>query len=148
MTYETMDWEAEAKRVAKAFNVLSACYFDYDPDEAKCDLCSRPAQTTASVFLTDWHQLRSSYDRDEGRLFEIHKGTSNVFILIYWDGDVNQSWGKNSDLTPGYFELINMLAKGLFHMDLLTIEVEAHLQTSITVHQKLEWTLEYEERCK
>ena len=78
------------------------------------------------------------------RLFRLQGKTDADWgwIEIDWNGRVKRS--------PQHYELrpTMVLAKGLFHLDLLTPAVESALKTTISSHQKLEWTLEYAKRLQ
>ena len=132
MNFETMDWEAEAERVRHAF-----CANDLIPFHKSASGCTIEIQTPQGG-------LSMQYGED-GRYFAL-QGQEQIptEISINWDGtlDGQAVCGPETQADSDF------IAKGLFHLDSLTPEVEAALQVSISNHQKLEWQLEYEARLK
>jgi hypothetical protein len=136
MTFETMDWEAEAKRVARAFGLLT-CTVASELHQG--GVCYRANDTTNEFNVSCKYTSRY-------QCFELERVDKNIIglnsstIYLNWEGSVRTAH-PDAQTTPE-------LAKGLFHLDLLTPEVEAALQVSISNHQKIEWALEYEENLK
>jgi hypothetical protein len=150
MNYETMDWEAEAIRVARAFGIKEKCEFRFErlrngTRMSAFKQMSLYIEATASKPSLPWGDvLHASCDND-GRTYDaIAKSSSdfNLVISFEWDGEL-----MIAELVDNY-AYVDLFAKGLFHLGLLTEEVEAELKIYITAHQKLEWALEYEERIK
>ncbi len=66
-----------------------------------------------------------------------------AFVSLNWDNSLcNSDVVRKPDKTAN---LAHCLARVLFNLGLLTPEVEAALEVSITAHEKLGWAREYEE---
>lgn len=137
-TYDTIDWQAEAQRVKRAFGVEGECEFrleNYerllyeDGDEG---MIYQPKIAENLYVQAAW--------TDSDRYFLIHQchGHKSTSIGIWDTGVLNDSPNDLTYAVP--------LARALFHLDLLTPEVETALQVTISHHEKLEWLREYEER--
>jgi hypothetical protein len=134
MAYETLNWKHEANRVAAAFGAEGECEF------VEFDAGQRLLQWRgwSRIYLAGSLYFGALYD-GEGRLFSVTEGyTDAAEIFISWDGSVNQR--------PWFYKHNILLARALFHLQLLTPEVEGALNVSVTAHDKLEWTLNYRER--
>lgn len=138
MTYETMDWEAEAKRVAAAFGVTSECiWIDLGSKGNKKLVSLDAAECKYGIPISEDAYALIEYSR-KWRYFEIFDGYPDISIYINWQGVV---WDE-----PDVIQHSDTISKALFHLSLLTPEAEASLKVAISHHQKLEWTLEYEAR--
>lgn len=133
MTYETIDWEAEAKRVAKAFGIKGECVW--------IDVRKQAVQLVALDDLVCKYGIPISEDAyavvqysKGSRFFQIFDGSPDVGIFINWQGAV---W-ESDVIAHG-----DTLAKALYHLSLLTPEVEQALGVTIDAHTKLEWELEF-----
>jgi len=145
MDYETIDWEAEAQRVARAFGLSEKCYFREQVP---------PATSSSRLYYHDlcWKDTKGGYEFPDGSGvificvyvkqigvrygFEREYGRANTSFLLNW---------KSKPIVRGNDAvLVPLLAKGLFHLGLLTAEVETML--NVSNHEKLEWAREYEER--
>ena len=141
MDFETMDWKAEAERVARAFGVEGKCFFraEYEEyvlrsvDRANKDYFKQP-------LIQPRVYLLATYEA-EGQYFEIYNpaaGQSTTIII-----------GDTIDLNrfSGDLFFANEMARALYKLDLLTPEIEAMLKVNISAHQRLEWALEFESRA-
>ncbi|RYZ62631.1 MAG: hypothetical protein EOP09_18600 [Proteobacteria bacterium] len=141
MTFETMDWEDEAKRVAAAFGLEPTVHFeDGDAQDLKT-LYWGDRGDANDIHMRDGLMFIANYSTD-CRFFEI-LGTSVSFdswIEIGWDGEIGVP------VPPKRMAYAMHLARGLFHLGLLTPKAEVDLQVTTTFHQKLEWTREYDAR--
>jgi len=149
------NWDAEAERISKAFEIEIKVQFYWGPlVEGRILVPVLPPTPNAprirpTIILNGGFELQVSYDSDiwnDGRLFEIIKGKSSLSILIDWNGDVNETLSSKPISQFEEFEIAQKLAKGLQFLDLLTPEVEGYLFRDVTSHQKLEWLLELEEK--
>jgi len=149
MNFETMDWDAEAQRVQRAFGIEPSCEF---------------------VLLREnggrWFTVR---DREEGEIIYGSLICGPLFISVnYYQNYMSFCVGMANlddeppmtslklgydgndifvyELSKNHPEYALLISRALFYLDLISPEVEAALQLSITAHQKLEWTLEYEAR--
>jgi hypothetical protein len=165
MTYETIDWDAEALLVARAFGCDEDCRFEekLDGEPVKSGLgnerylCWKIAEEGQEWILklkglaeywNHWYwfpeleevAFRCTYNKDYGRHFIISPSheTGDTSIEIGWDGDCGCGIGDKA--------LAIRLAKGLFRLGLLSHGTEAELKVTISAHEKLEWVREYEER--
>ncbi len=139
ITFETMDWEAEAKRVSLAFGVEEKCRFV--KSSLNETMTFRPLTDGQDVKVPDgsvrvYYQLKV-------RSYQIF-ASSKISVAVRFI----TSGGVITRIVPKDCPAVKPLARALFHLDLLTPEVEAALKVNISAHQKIEWTLEYEERCK
>jgi len=137
MDYDSIDWEVEAKRVARAFGIEEQCQFVLDND-----LVSRSLYVGDDpyFYLSSEAIVRVDYF-DLGRSFQTmnpRQAKAVLFVSIDWDGFILMSQAE--------FKLSLLLSKPLFHLGLLSPEVEAALKLTITAHQKIEWARQYEER--
>ena len=147
--YETMDWEAEAKRIARAFGVEGECHFEVPQHDPPAQGGSQRIPQTGFRTLRlkngDYARLANGvhfwcdYRRGAGRNYWLRASLhSRLGIKVAWGG---QLAFQIDDYT-----LAPALTKGSFHLGLLTSEIEAALKANVTAHEKLEWTREYEER--
>lgn len=148
MTYETMDWEAEARRIAWAFEVKTECKFrqkikSYGEKRILLS-CGRN-----NVAIDENWNLYATY-KPGGMWFRMEHsafltGVGWVSSGAMW---VSLDWNRKVlDAGPDH-EYSELLVRALFRLDLLTQEIETALESSVTAHQKLEWQLEYEARLK
>jgi len=147
-TFETLDWNAEARRVARAFGVTEECHFhtyvenepieNGDGDYPYLRLTLKDGLTEPTIFCRDDVALLCEYDEDIGRSYYVYAEKGVTGIRMEWDESL-ASLIKDSTLLP-------LLAKGLFYLDILTPEVEETLKITVTAHEKLEWAREYEQR--
>jgi len=143
MTPETIDWPLEARRIRQAFGLQGLCLF-------------KPWYEGARQFQMDGNSLVPL--GDNAKLFVAYEGVMKFTIWRSNGFDPSIGLDRASELDT-YIGLTydgkvrgqtfagrysNTLAKGLFHLDLLTPEVEAALKVSVSAHEKAEWTLEYE----
>ena len=133
-SYETLDWEAEAIRMARAYGVKVECAFietRYGKDFI--DIATRKkAEISEGVVGTAGYS-------PSNRFYTVRSRSSWTVIQLSWLGEVQSAHvGKDFEVAA--------LARAFFHLELLTPEVEAALSVSITAHEKLEWAREYEER--
>lgn len=151
-TYETMDWDAEAKRVAAAFGLDMTAEYEFRefPEENPQTMLLRQIGAPKIVLPTRPETSFEYFIGAKGRIFVLsNNGNPNngpvgaramTLASLYWDGTI--------DITP--FQLDSryseILARALFHLDLLTPEVEQALQVSVSAHEKIEWGRECEKR--
>ncbi len=132
MTFERIDWEAEALRVASAFGIEFPCQFlEFDSDQRLLYLQG----FTSRIWLRKEGALylTALYDQ-KGRLFTVSESyADSAEIFIGWDGSV--------DRRPWFYDHNLLIARALFYLDLLTPEVEAALLVSVSAHERLEWLL-------
>ena len=142
-----MDWKAEAKRIQVAFNLKTEC--EFVQNESGACLESVGGQKDEGIYLQgeylhDWLELLVTYSAKD-RVFEISRvrtpeklhGGSFSMVIITWDGSTSIIGGDSYS---------HILARALFHLDLLTPEVEITIRATISAHEKLEWKLEYEDK--
>jgi len=175
MDYETLDWDAEAARIIRAFGISQPVQFlDEGLNEGRKPHLFKYLRTLdddPTIYLSIPADLEMdvTYHSPKQKpqqlplglkFFRVFRagtmieGTSmyQAKVELNWDGSVSSDFyqfqkQKNSFYIPsGYFGLAQVLAKGLFHLDLLSPEVEDVLELNITAHQKLEWALEYDSR--
>ncbi len=169
MEFETMDWKSEAQRVMMAFDVAEECEFVdesnfFGPTKILSlrrsrlvkfwkrffHLFIRPRIDKVDKILTqDGMLLLVSYRLDTGKLLLYFTLTENKPMTI-----LDRAWASVCFSPDGSLvrELLLAdsnkyavpLAKGLFHLGLLSPEIEAALKIAVSAHQKMEWTLEYE----
>jgi len=140
--YETLDWELEARRVAKAFEIEKECYF-YSVIESNGEECRwlrLKGEDSPLLFNRHaWFNIR--YTRE-------YRGFYVVVPDLKWAVlEVEFSW--NGELIESIFTDYHALkiARGLFRLGLLTPAIETELwalMTNNSAHEKLEWKLEYE----
>ncbi len=133
MTLETIDWELEAERVKRAFGLKG---------EARFKL---------------WYDLARQFQLDGNSLVPL--GESEQLIIAY-EGVMKFTLWRNGEFDT-YIGIdfegkrrgqtfagrgCHTIAEGLFHLGLLTPEIEAALGMDISHHQRAEWILEYDER--
>jgi len=167
--YETMDWDAEAKRVARAFGTRPPVQFAplYDDSAAlfRCLLTISdepsmyiPISPVLSILVSYHSPAQFAHGR---KYFQVHRtGTmieghsmASENIELNWDGSVSadhlslhQTKSSFRDDRRWHNHRYNcVLSRGLFHLNYLTPEVESLLGVSISHHQRMEWTLKYEE---
>ncbi len=139
MDYETMDWEAEAVRVAWAFDVKTECKFRQKVKR-----------------FGEWRILLSCGRndvtiRDDLRLYVTYKPQSMWFKLEDKTTSLSWTWvtldmnGRMVDAGTTH-EFSDRMVKGLCRLGLLTPEIDAALESGATAHEKLEWALEFVER--
>lgn len=131
MTYETLNWELEAQRVARAFGVEGECDWHIHNEDRRLFLADTSPYVPYVPFSCS--EIAIAYARS-GRDF--HNASS--YLVIGFDGKIHVNEGAEKFGKP--------LARALFHLDLLSPAVESALGVSISHHEKLEWTLEYEAR--
>ena len=137
MTFETMDWEAEAQRVALAFGVEAKCRFV--KSNLNETMTFRPTTDGQDVKVPDG-SVRVYY-QSKVRSYQIFASNEvNAAVRFIASG------GVRTRIVPRDCPAVEPLARGLFYLNLLTSEVEASLQVAISAHQKAEWTLEYAKR--
>jgi len=146
MNFETIDWEAEALRVSRAFEVEEECEFFVIPPDWY-DLEKGETRELLHDFGLEQHNVEALGEFEltvnyspESRFYGLESldtGEAAV-ISIQWDGSLPRRVYRHK---PTKF-----LVRPLFHLDLLTPEVEAALGVSISANQKLEWTQEYKAR--
>lgn len=129
MTYETIDWDAEAKRISDAFGLCDGVFvkaFD---------------ESTQKTFINGWlTKERVIYDTDF-RCYEYYDFPSNpTRIYLNWQGKVCFSPKIGRDGGP------LIVGKALFRLGLLSDEVAEIL--GISAHQKIEWELECHARLE
>ena len=141
MNFDMMECEVEFERIRRAFDVAGECEIltegDYISLESK-------GEKGAKLRLHDGAELQASYSLRSRTLgftlwvnetfTEFELGTNYVWYSVMYNP------------FPEYDDSSLRLVKGLFHLGLLTPEIERGLRVSISAHQKLEWTLEYEAR--
>lgn len=131
MIYETMDLMAEARRIARAFGVEGpVSWFDHD-DDIVFVLENKPSLVVS-------YNIEGNY-----KIFNFDNPLaiwSDDCTVIREDGSAirNHPNSENDEV----------LACALFHLNLLTPEIEAALNISVTSHLKLEWTLEHKARME
>lgn len=140
MNYETIKWQDEARSVARAFGVKCECYFA--PDENEHVLRHDETGWLPGNDET-WVSVRYKASH---RDFMLVKERKTIGIEISYDADpagtrIYAGVSKTDNL-----ELQIYLTRTLFYLDLLTPQLEAALQLSISHHQKLEWAMEFENR--
>jgi hypothetical protein len=146
--FETTDWEVEAKRVVQAFGVKRRCAFKKMGESrlAGMYLRDKPLPFPDEPETTKL-RLIVEYNRTERRFTvwghagpkEFMKVSRRTQIVLDWDGAVISSWLVYHD--AGLPDDSELLARGLFFLDLLTPEVEATLKVNVSQHQKMEWAL-------
>jgi hypothetical protein len=161
MTYETMDWDAEARRIAQAFGIDKPCYWKQElsvwaDDEA-------PAGAVPKTETEMWLKLQGSqYDNielgedqflycvynNEERFFQTYDKKAKKGSPLYQMIEISIRWDGTHHVSEITSKKPLNLARGLFHLGYLTLPVEASLSLTISEHQKLEWTLENETRYK
>jgi len=137
MDFETIDWEQESQRVARAFGIEEQCHFVMENDlvTRKLYVGEEPYIFVSRTKLigVDYFELGHTFQAVNPR-----RTKAEAFVSL--------DWGVSILMSQPEAELSPLLAKPLFHLGLLTPEVEAALKVTITAHQKLEWALEYERR--
>ncbi len=147
MTFETLDYVAEAERISTAFDVKGECEFigsDYDTMKLRQNNITQIELNTRDNLF-----LYCVYEKQLGRTFSIYSKSENDSVEL---AQITVDWLRGLPYEP-VSEAIDTihaytLAKGIFYLDLLTPEVEAAMQVTISNHQKLEWVLEYNARFK
>jgi hypothetical protein len=144
MTYETIDWEVEAKRVARAFGVEGKVEFRQHRRLKGSQRFGVIGVRKLAVPVGEGFFVDVAYET-KGRFFALADKTHKnwVSLKIGWvRGDI--SYGDSGNVE----EFSTRLARGLFHLDLLTPEVEHKLTATISAHQKMEWAGEYQQRYR
>ena len=139
MTYETLDWPSEAERVALAFGVVGECEFQNTGLTHSLKFIDQNG-TAQPVLRGEGEYVAAVEYSAAGRRFSASRNyisldsEAETRIHIGWDGSVRRVslWLGEADF----------LAKALYHLGLLTPEVEAALKVSISSHQKAEWALD------
>ena len=136
MDYETIDWDAEALRIARAFGVEAPLRFRRKIKDSKIrhDLLSG---SHTHIVVHETLRLTVNY-KPHCLHFKLHYGDVATAVTIGYNGMVGQATVES--------KYSNQLAKGLFHLGLLHHDTIEILGWSISEHDKLEWLLEYEER--
>lgn len=151
MTCESINWEEEAKRVARAFGVEVPCYFGNESPYSdrmklgivgtfRCDI----HEHVIDVRLPDFKKLSVIYEPDRRHFGIVRFPVAKAFVSIGVKGDL-----IGTSLVHSHY--LADLAKGLFQLDLYTAQIDEIFRQKgtenlITAHQKLEWELEYAER--
>jgi len=133
MNFESMDWEAEAQRVAAAFGVEAPCQFlEFDSNQRLLYVQG----FTSRIWLKHTQTLYlTAFYAQNGRLFTITQGYGDsAELFIGWDGSV--------DRRPWFYDHNPIIARALFYLDLLTPEAEEALCISVSAHDRLEWMLQ------
>jgi len=143
--YSSIDWIAEATRVAQAFGVEGECHWnDSQPVGLHRKLKSNgntPVVNSGHFldyfmcltgpFIRIWQTENGDEYGNLGTQIEANLNTSNSRFTIYGNPDK---------------AFLLIFARALFHLNLLTIEVENALCVIISATEKMEWGREYEER--
>ena len=136
MTYETMDWETEAKRLMAAFDLKDECRF------VSGGICMdlKYLNTYKWPTTSDGDELMCVYTSGDisSRGFSIQNDLAYADVYFDYNGELI-SHASSANEFP-------VLIRAFHYLGFLTPEVEAELQVSTSHHQKLEWTLEYEAR--
>lgn len=136
MDFDSIDWKAEATRVALAFGVKTHSYFGK----------SNWGYGKAMRFYISGGPRVYLETLDTAQLIVLYSRECREFTLIKFpDGKASVSLSYSGQLIdkPSIVHSIYSypLARALFLLDLLTPEVENALQTTISTHQKIEWML-------
>lgn len=139
LNFFTIDWALESLKVTQAFDVRESCIFGpkWGTDRTAMEY-SPVLEPLRFCHIKD--ALLSITYRPYSRSFTIQgQGRNGRIAQIMWIDEQPIS-------SVGDAEYSLWLAKGLFHLDLLTLEVEQALALSVSHHERLEWQLEYELR--
>lgn len=147
MSYETIDWNAEALRVARAFGVEGE-FRDggfYDKKYLSVGEHYEAIPFTGAGY-GELFSVVYTFDQMQFEVWNTWNHTRTDCHIGY-DGSFSDGL---STLDKKKFPIAHRypLARALFHLDLLTPEVEEALQVSVSAHEKMEWTMGYEARLK
>jgi len=136
MQYGIVDWDAEAARIARAFDIQTPLRFRL---KTKAGIERRDLLSGSHSHIVVDENLRLSVIyKPDSLYFKLHDKEVATWIRVGYTGDFYQG-----SMEPRYSR---PLAKGLFHLGLLGSFTEELLGWSISAHEKLEWALEYEQR--
>jgi len=150
-TFETLDWELEARRLNAAFGIEGEfrAAFDDEPSGPKWLIKTIGSDAMPNMFIVNAEFWVSFYYDRKNRYFTVGKiprqsptSFPNKKFILNWAGTQFRVQGSQIDI-EGHW----IIAKGLYHLGLLTDEIETAMQVAVSAHQKIEWTLEYESRC-
>jgi len=131
-----LDWEAESKIVARAFDTIDACSF-VGPRNWKA-LRRNIGEGWGLPSLSNGLSLQIQFRHSE-RTFSVTQGDrASAHIIIEWDGNLPPH-GLERMFYEKTTECDIALARGLYCLGLLTSEIEAALEITVTNHQKAEW---------
>lgn len=139
MDFETIDWNVEAKRVARAFDFEGECEFVPTTYAHEMEIVSGGS---SQLKIHQRLYLNATYSL-YGREFGLWQGWE---FSQSWSARVVVKWNNRIVVHLNPSEPRLFLAHALFRLDLLTPETEAELKVSLTAHERIEWTLEREER--
>lgn len=146
MNLGTMDWELEAVRVAGAFGVAEECEFRNKSNSGADDEFEERLFCLKNAELPLVNEFKMSVT---------YMKTRRIFVILnpqnHCVGQVFISWqGQSMFGGFGSFGKLPLMTRALFHLGLglLTPEIEAALNVNISAHEKAEWLLEFETRCK
>jgi len=132
------DWGAEAALMMRAFGVTEECQF-FGPHKMKMLLLKdHPHDDEKGEIPIGDFWLRVIYNTDS-RLFQLRDADRSLVIAarLLWNGDL---YTRNKRERAAE----QLMAKGLFNLGLLTPEIEEKLRLTLTLHEKLEWQMEWE----
>jgi len=147
LAYDSMDWEAETKRIVAAFEMVEPCRFIRHAGTASCEATERmDDKNTSRILLKNGLRAAVSYSRT-AKSFGISYDNRYYGVGFRWDGShIKRNPPKQTKRAKPRPDIVyDTLGKALFFLDLFTPEVEEVIGGSITAHQKLEWQLEYEQ---
>jgi len=141
MTSEIINWELEAKRVGLAFGLTWPCWFVRYGDANKTyQLITTKSGEWHELIGQDEIQLHIRYTKD-GRWYYLKDSSQQS--LMRFCRQLNHFTYSAIPFLPDHSKIF---VRALFKLDLLTPQVEECLGITISTHEKLEWTLEYEQR--
>ncbi len=142
MTFETIDWEAEAQRLALAFEIDTRCVFrpfTYHESEIK-GMHFWPEWRNKYALLSCGNHFSASYN-SEYKTYSCHRNENDweaLHLTFSWNDDfMGSQVVRQSPLS---------FARGFVRLNLFTPEIELILQAPISAHDKLELRLQYQER--
>jgi len=142
MTYETIDWDAEAQHLKTAFGVVGKCFWVSQANFVHINFGKGPAVygQVLTVKSGGYTAMCSSGDRvhilyhPNGLYFELSR-----LMEVYCSAFIG--WNSKEPVTQGYAAPMH---RALAYLVMNSHAVAAAM--NLTEHEKLEWIREYEER--
>jgi hypothetical protein len=135
MIYEVVKWKAEAIRIEQAFGVGNPCVWKQellicaddnasagDELETTTEKCLELAESQYNdIEISDDQFLHCIYD-NEGRTFQVYEKECEKCSPVYNTIEISFMWNGTHLVSIMNSEKQLNLARGLFHLDLLTSE--------------------------